>query len=101
MGGAGGAVSAPLGGDWLLSPLRYHDEIFQNNTQVTGSLCTIYKYVRCSGTVLCVMGFLGIFSDAIDSLNFSLLLTEPSPKPRLGVQLGQSELEESRLLQGG
>lgn len=83
-GGWQGWVTAPLHGDCLPCPHRSCDQIFQNNTKVTGSLCVSYKYVRCWGTVVWAMRFLEFFNDAIYSFIFSLLLGGLSPKPCLG-----------------
>lgn len=47
VGRAGGAGCTPVRGDCLPFPHRNGDQVFQNNTQVTGSIWAIYKYVRC------------------------------------------------------
>ena len=51
-------VSAPVRGNYIPFLHRDSDWTFQSNTQVTGSVCAIYKYVRCYGTVLWMMRFL-------------------------------------------
>lgn len=90
-------ASAPMGGDWISFPHRDGDQIFQNNTQVAGSLGSIYMYVRGWENVLWILGLLGFFSARPFIPGFPhSLLAEPSPKPRLRTKLGQSEgwLEE-------
>lgn len=64
-----GVWSAPRRGPPSLH--RNRDQIFQNHTQVTGSLCAAYKACRMLGNMLWMMRFLWVFGDVLPSFPHS------------------------------